>query len=96
MCNRGDSARLEGKASKTVVRAAMMFGLEIETVSNTGGRAGGSNSQNSDFLIWRYQYQGTGCPRCTGDNARKTKVRWFRFRGERLEDAGVGSARSVV
>lgn len=93
MCNKGESARLEGKTSKTVVGAAVMFGLEIESLRKRQNvELQVATVKILTFSFGETNIRGTGRTRCIGDNARKTKVRWFKFREERLKDAGVGSA----
>lgn len=85
-CNKGEAARPGGKVSKTVARAAVMFGFEIEATRNTVGvEPEVATVKILTFSFGETSIRGTGW-------TRKTKVRWFKFRRERLKNAGVGGA----
>ena len=50
ICDRRVSAKVKGKVSKTVVRPAMMSGLETLASQKTGGRAGGGRAKDAEIL----------------------------------------------
>ena len=98
LCDRNVSARTKGKVYKTVVRPAMLYGME--TVPTTKKQEASLEVEELKMLRWALgvtrldkiknkHVRGTAHVRQFGDKARETRLRWFGH-VKRRDEAYVG------
>ncbi|KAF7667879.1 hypothetical protein LDENG_00044320 [Lucifuga dentata] len=77
MCDKRVSARMKGKVYKTVVRPAMLYGLETVALrKRQEAELEVAETKMLRFSLNEY-IRGTAHVRCFGDKVREARLRWF-------------------
>ncbi|KAF7651992.1 hypothetical protein LDENG_00102870 [Lucifuga dentata] len=77
MCDKRVSARIKGKVYKTVVRPAMLYGLETVALrKRQEAELEVAETKMLRFSLNEY-IRGTAHVRCFGDKVREARLRWF-------------------